>query len=83
MKTNKISRTVANVSDALKDLNIRLVLESLKTDSPDSYTVVCLYIAGLNIKQICKYLRMSRFKVRRRLDYGLNYVKQILSQENR
>jgi DNA-directed RNA polymerase specialized sigma24 family protein len=69
------------INDTELTIDIQMILESLNKDDHICFQIVKLYIEGHNIKNICKTLKMSRFKVKRRLDKGLEYIRKIAQEE--
>ena len=45
--------------------------------------IVSKYLSNYKISEICKELKLSRFKVQRRLNRGLKIIKQIVIKERR
>jgi len=43
--------------------------------------IVSKYLSNYKISEICKELKLSRFKVQRRLNKGLEILKQIVEKE--
>lgn len=63
------------------ELDMKMILSSLREIDSSSAEIVELFMHGRNIKDICKELKMSRFKVKRRLDKGLKFVKEMALKE--
>ena len=63
------------------ELDIKMILNKLRETDEKCAEVIELYMNGYNIKETCKLLTMSRFKVKRRLDKGLKFVKEIALKE--
>lgn len=63
------------------ELDIKMLLSALKVEDDASAKIVQLYMQRHTIKEICKILGMSRFKVKRRLDKGLKFIKEMALKE--
>ncbi len=63
-------------------ISIRLILDSLRKIDPLTAHLLELYAQENSIKDICNKTNMSRFRVKRRLDKGLRFVKNIVNREN-
>jgi DNA-directed RNA polymerase specialized sigma24 family protein len=64
-----------------KTIDMQLILKSLEEQDPESAEILKIYAKGYNIKEICKRLKISRFKVKRRLDKGLDFIRAIAEKE--
>jgi hypothetical protein len=63
------------------EIDIQMMLEDLEKIDPACATIIKMYTEGYNIKNIGKKLKMSRFKVKKRLDKGLEFIKEIDKKE--
>ena len=64
------------------DLETNLLLESLKKEESEiCENIMVLYLNGLKISEMCKILKISRFKVKRQLNKGLYFFRNIINKE--
>ena len=63
------------------DLSVRLVLDSLRKSDPLTAQLLELLTQEGSIKNVCKKINMSRFRVKRRIDKGLRYMRNIIKRE--
>jgi AraC-like DNA-binding protein len=63
------------------DLSIRLILDSLRKMDPLTTQLLELLTQERSIKNVCKKVNMSRFRVKRRISKGLRYMRNIIKRE--
>jgi len=58
------------------------MLDTLEKRKNREYSdIVLLYIHGWNITEICKEMKLSRFKVKKQLVYSLSFLKKLLKND--
>lgn len=64
--------------------NLNLMLDSVEEQAGrDCKEIVSKYLSNYKISEICNELKLSRFKVQRRLNKGLKIIKQIIIKERK